>query len=387
VELNAPLTVREVIITDQLRTRPAQIPDYFSEKVALQQLAAGMNDPPAEVLAKLVKLAMETCSATSAGVSVLEPEANSFRWYSLCGVLSRFESERTPRDHSPCGVCLDLSQPVLMAHPESVYDWIKRTNVEIPEVLLVPLVAKDGSMLGTLWTVADKDHPFDSEHVRVLTELSSFAGLVLKIIQTENTLKAALKEQEILSREMGHRVKNLFALVDGMVRMTGRTANTPAEMVETLSGRLRALSIAHGLMRHSFVDSVRETTDLRELIETLLNPHSGEHLTAGGSISLGPHSGNDLALVFHELATNAAKYGALREGGTVKVRWKADASRLRIQWSEHGGPKVHEPAQRGFGTHLAESTLKGRLGGTIAYNWKPGGLRLAMEVPLLNLKV
>jgi two-component sensor histidine kinase len=380
--------VREVFITEALTSRPISAPNYLAEKIAIQELAAEMVDRPAEVLPRLVEIAIDMCSASSAGISVLEPETQQFRWFALSGLLSRFEGQRTPRYDSPCGVCLDLSKPVLMAHPERAYRWIRDAGIAVPEVLLVPLAVKDGTALGTLWIVANKDAQFDSGHARAMTELASFAGLALKMIQTEARLTAALRQQELLTGEMAHRVKNLFTVVNAMVRMTGRSVQTPGEMVTALTGRLHALSIAHGLVRRTFVDDVLETTDLRELIETILKPHNGNRVLQGPSRSLGQHAANDLALVLHELATNATKYGALSQAGQVAVGWAIANSTMKIDWVETGGPVVQgAPSRRGFGTTLAESTLAGRLRGTIEYHWRPEGLHVAMAVPSANLKL
>jgi two-component sensor histidine kinase len=268
-----------------------------------------------------------------------------------------------------------------MAHPERAYDWIRDASITVPEVLLVPLRIKGEDAIGTLWIVAGQSHHFDSGHARVMTELASFAGVALRMIQTETRLKAALQQQETLTGEMSHRVKNLFALVDGMIRMTARSAETPADMAAALTGRLHALAAAHGLVRRSFVENARETTDLHELAETILRPHNGAHEIDGPAVLLGQHAATDLALVFHELATNAAKYGSLKEGGAVTVGWRLADATVHIDWAERGGPHITgTPRRKGFGTTLAERTLGGRLGGTIAYDWSHVGLRVAMTV-------
>jgi two-component sensor histidine kinase len=219
-----------------------------------------------------------------------------------------------------------------------------------------------------------------------MIELASFAGLALKMIQTEKQLKAALAQQETLAGEMSHRVKNLFALVNAMVTMTARTAENPKAMAEALSGRLHALATAHGLVRKSFADDAAETTNLRELAETVLRPHNGTHVVSGPDVSIGSHATNNVALVFHELATNAAKHGALREAGTVTVDWRIEDGVVHIDWAEHGGPVVISPTRKGFGTTLAEKTLSGSLDGTIEYRWKPEGLCVAMTVPVKRLR-
>ena len=105
----------DVFITDELRRREPKTTDYLKEKLALQDLARQMSDHPAEVLPHLVDLAMELSGATSGGISLYEeqPAPGIFRWHHLRGKLERFNGATTPRDFSPCGICLDRGTPLL----------------------------------------------------------------------------------------------------------------------------------------------------------------------------------------------------------------------------------------------------------------------------------
>jgi two-component sensor histidine kinase len=381
-----PETIAEVFITDELFRRAPPDPDYLREKLAIQDLASQMSDHPAEVLPRLVRLAMEICGADSAGISILEQEAEQFRWFALSGVLARFEGATTPRNFSPCGICLDTNGPVLMARPERAYDWIRDAGISVPEVLLVPLTVKDAQAVGTLWIVADDSYHFDSGHARVMTELASFSGIALRMIQTEERLSEALAQQEILTKEMSHRVKNLFAVTDSMVRMTSRASKTKDELTEKLSGRLHALANANALVRRSFGDAHVERVEFGELIHRVLRPHDHAHVTLDGPpVPLGEQSINNLALVFHELATNGAKYGALSaENGSVYVHWESVDQTFKLTWTESGGPKAVEPSAQGFGSGLVSRTIK-QIGGEIQYDWRSEGLHVEINVPLSSL--
>jgi hypothetical protein len=144
-----------VLITDELRKRPPTKTDYLREKLAIQDLALQMADHPAEVLPRLVELAMELCEADSAGISLYEAQPASpgiFRWHHLTGRLAAFAGATTPRDFSPCGVCLDEGTQILMAHAERFYPWIADANITVPEVLLVPLFEQTQTAPGTLWS-------------------------------------------------------------------------------------------------------------------------------------------------------------------------------------------------------------------------------------------
>ncbi len=378
-----------VDISDELGKRPESSPDYLREKLALQDLALQMAEHPEQVLPRLVELAKLSCGADSAGISLFEAEGDVFRWHHLSGVLSTFSGATTPRRFSPCGVCLDRHLPVLMKNPEAVYDWIADARIVVPEVLLVPLYIGSQEPLGTLWIVSREGQHFDSGHARVISEFASFAGLALKMIGTEEKLKRALDDQQTLTKEMSHRVKNVFAVADGMIRVSAKNADSPQKMAEDLSARMHALAIAHSLVRRSFADVQAGTTDLSALVLAILSPHALEtNLDIQGPlVPVAEHATNGLALIFHELATNSAKYGALSRHGTVKVTWQAEGEHLTIRWEEAGGPAIAAPpSKKGFGSALVERTTLSQFGGTIHCDWKPSGLHVIMCVALGKLQ-
>ena len=231
--------------------------DYLREKQALQDLTSRLIGAPEDVLPRFVELAMELTGGVSAGLSLYEadPAPGIFRWTHLRGTLAAFDGATTPRNYSPCGVTLDQNRPVLTRHSERFYTWIADVNVEIPEVLLVPLTIGEKEPLGTLWIVSNEEDHFDSGDVRVASELAAFAGIAIHTMRSRRKLEKALEEQETLTREMGHRVKNLFSVAEGMVRMTARSSATKEEMAATLIGRFHSLANAHGLVRRSFAQS------------------------------------------------------------------------------------------------------------------------------------
>ncbi len=268
-----------------------------------------------------------------------------------------------------------------------MYQWIADANIMVPEVLLVPLATKGVAPTGTLWVVSDRTEQFNRSHARVLTELSNFAAVALRMIQTEERLQRALQQQEMLTREMGHRVKNLFALTSGMIRMTARGVETKDQLVETLTSRMQALAEANALVGRTFSDTSPERVDFGELLIRVLRPHDDGKLgVAGPRLTIGERATNNLALIFHELATNAAKYGALSaETGSVRVEWTVDQDHVHLQWREGGGPITMPRPGNGFGTRLIAVTVQG-FGGTIAYDWHPEGLIVRLQVPLSALQ-
>jgi two-component sensor histidine kinase len=378
-----PAAIAEVFITDRLATRP----DYLREKLASQDRANEMADHPDEVLPRLVKLAMEICEAGSAGVSVLDAPAKVFRWLGLQGALSVFEGATTPRSDSPCGVCLDRQGAILMQRPERIYDWIREANIAVPELLLVPLFIKGGVQLGTLWVVARDGQAFDAGHVRILTELATFTGIALRMIQSEAALKTSLDEQATLTKEMSHRVKNVFAIANGLIRVTARNSATKEQLAESLTGRLQALADAHALVRRSFSETGNgQHIGLQDILVRILRPYGAQSEIRGPDIRLGEHATNNVALVFHELATNAAKHGALgMDGGRVSVSWTQDTDGIIVDWQETGGPAANMPNKQGFGSTLVKSTLAS-LGAEITHHWNADGLRVVITAPLTKLQ-
>jgi two-component sensor histidine kinase len=346
-----------------------------------------MSDEPAQVLPRLVQLGMEICGASSAGVSILEPETNQFRWFGLKGVLSVFEGAKTPRNHSPCGLCLDLEGPILLDRPERAFDWIRDANISVPEVLLVPLYKKGLNAMGTLWLVSDQPGHFNRGHARVLTELSTFAAIALRMIQSDEQLHGALHQQEVLTREMSHRVKNLFTLMASMIRMTRRGAQSADDLADKLSGRVAALAEANALVRRQFAENAPQATDFGAIVDRILKPYGHTRsMTSSPTVAVGEKATNSLALIFHELATNAAKYGALSsDKGSIAVDWTTDGKDIRLSWKEAGGPVTKAPIETGFGSRLIQSTVEG-VGGTIEYEWKPDGVRAQFRLPVTALR-
>ena len=183
-----PLTVADISITEELDRRAPPKTDYLREKLALQDLAVRMAERPEEVFPRLVDLALEITGSASAGLSLSEESSAPavFRWRHLRGELAPFEGVTTPRGFSPGGVALDHGGPVLLRHPERVYDWIANAKIILPEMLLVPLYLGDKVPVGALWVVADREGHFDSGHARVLRELAAFVGIALRMLRNEH---------------------------------------------------------------------------------------------------------------------------------------------------------------------------------------------------------
>lgn len=381
----------DVFITGQLESRIPKGADHLQEKLALQELAACMGDDPDAILPRLVDLALRLTGAVSGGLSLHEsvPSPGVFRWHHLRGKLEPFNGATTPRHYSPCGITLDQRGPVLVQHPERLYDWLVEANVGLPEVLLVPLYIGGETPLGTLWVVSEETGHFDGDDARLLTELASFVDIALRMTQADQNLRASLDRQALITREMNHRVQNLFAVVNSLVRSSKKGAETVEQMFDALSGRLLALNSAHNLVRGAFVDDhiVSPNSDLSTLIHVIVEPHltpesAGSLVSINGpTIECGQRSTTALALLFHELTTNAAKYGALAvDEGRIEVSWQTEGDRVSLKWVEVG-PAANAPEKVGFGTTLVKNTVVSQLQGTLDYDWRPTGLVVTIDLP------
>ncbi|WP_114946923.1 sensor histidine kinase [Microvirga calopogonii] len=204
----------------------------------------------------------------------------------------------------------------------------------------------------------------------------------------------ALEEaQKLLTRELNHRVKNLFAIANGMVSMTARTAKDTKDMANALRGRLSALSRAHELVQPVTAGEPGKGSDveLARLIEAVLEPYrqAGQNKITieGPSVLVGSNTTTSLALVLHELATNAAKYGCLScQEGVLAIRWSLQDENVDFHWTETGGPRIETPPTfEGFGTQLSQRSITGQLGGTLDRDWRPEGLCVHMVLPLNRL--
>ncbi|WP_210496826.1 sensor histidine kinase [Microvirga antarctica] len=207
--------------------------------------------------------------------------------------------------------------------------------------------------------------------------------------------RSVAEAQELLMRELSHRVKNLFAIANGMVSMTARTAKDTKEMATALRGRLSALARAHELAQPLTVGapSTGARASLSQLIDAVLAPYveagGSQVIAAGPPVSVGSNTTTSLALVLHELATNAAKYGCLsRPEGHLTIRWTETETGVDLIWEETGGPPLEgAPTFEGFGTQLALRSVSGQLGGSLERDWRPDGLHLHMILPFDRLSL
>jgi PAS domain S-box-containing protein len=193
--------------------------------------------------------------------------------------------------------------------------------------------------------------------------------------------KEAEQRQLLLAREVDHRAKNALAVVHAIVSLT--RADSIAQFVAAVEGRVQALARAHSLLS----ESRWQGANISDIVEEELAPYRAPHFDrvkiSGTSLSLDPSSAQALALALHELATNAAKYGALsKPSGRLQISWSLTSGRLELRWIERGGPAPERTDSTGFGIRVIKASVEGQLDGKVDFDWRTDGLRCSVSVPL-----
>nr|WP_235913778.1 HWE histidine kinase domain-containing protein [Pseudoroseomonas coralli] len=204
------------------------------------------------------------------------------------------------------------------------------------------------------------------------------SGVVMDVTAAR---EAALRERRLAS-EVDHRTRNVLSVVQSVLQMS--RADNPARFVDAVKGRVTALARAHTLLANAqwlgiaFHDLAREAAGTCQA--------GGRIALQGPPLTIAPHAVQPLALLLHELVSNAAHHGALsEERGQVRLSWTRQRESLLFCWHERGGPPARQPARQGFGLRVVENTVRRQLGGTVEIHWEAEGLdcRLHFEATRL----
>lgn len=213
-----------------------------------------------------------------------------------------------------------------------------------------------------------------------------------KIARDITELKRHRERQHLLLREMSHRVKNLFALAGSIVGLSARSATTAKELADAARERIAALARAHALtFSHGLEQSAALPTTLKSLIETIVapfdDPQHSQISVSGQDVPVSGSAVSSVALLVHEFATNATKYGALSNpGGTVEIVCAEKGEMIVLTWTERGGPPVvRTEGVEGFGGVLSRIAVTSQLGGEIVRDWDPAGLSIRLAAPRARL--
>lgn len=201
--------------------------------------------------------------------------------------------------------------------------------------------------------------------------------------------RSADEQRELIARELQHRIANIFTVVSSLVTMSARSEPGAARFADEVVGRLGALHRAHSLVLDKVGSDGSDT--LRGLLTRLVSPYVGDRaeriVVEGDDAAVGRSASTAIALVVHELATNAVKYGALSVSeGSVRIEVVSSPEQTSLRWAERGGPPVASaPTRQGFGSVLVERAARAQLGATLTSSWESSGLCFLLEMPTARL--
>lgn len=351
---------------------------------ALRQ--TGLLDSPSEVaFDRVTDFATRLMGAPVSLMSLVDEDRQFFK--SATGLPEHLSSVReTPLSHSFCQHVVNSAQPLVVedavSHP-LVKDNLAVRDLSVAAYLGVPLTTPDGMTLGALCAIDTKPHAWNEDDVQRMTDL---AGIVMsEIVLRDEIVKRNKAEahQKFLIGELGHRVTNTFALVDGIIGLSLRTSCDLASFGETLRSRIKSLATTHSMAS----DQTRETIDLSEIVRVEVQPLAHSNVSVSGpSIELQTNSALYFSMAMHELLTNSIKYGALSvPEGKVEIDWTIEdtgPARVLLNWKEQGGPVVLPPSRKGFGTLLFEKILGPQLRGKAVRDFSPEGVTARLEIGL-----
>jgi len=336
------------------------------------------------VLEKICRMAEALVPGSLAGVTILDragvafegcvmPSAPTFA-AAIAGI------EVGPPHAGTCAAAVYSGMPVSSADAatDERFDplW-RRLNAEhgVRCIKSRPVTSADGRALGSFLIAFAAETPSWPEEIEATC--ARLAGFALE-------RHRAVERNRLIVSEMQHRLKNLFASVLSIAAQTSQSRQTSAEFVKAFEGRVLALAAAHDLL------SQDESADLAELARRIVGPFTaavGAIEIAGKPFKVAPSSVVPFSLVLHELATNAAKYGALSNAkGKARISWKyyrteSGERRFKFKWEESGGPSVVPPRRSGFGTILMKRAFAD-VEGQSRLTHAPEGLRYRVDAPV-----
>jgi two-component sensor histidine kinase len=295
-------------------------------------------------------------------------------------------------DHekSPGGYALRAGKPVVSP------DLASEDRFETPDVLhrhgvrsmVNVIIEGEGAAFGVLEVDAQQPRDFTDDDVAFLRTYANLLAAAIERARNHDELKRSASEQSVLARELGHRVRNVLGLVRALASQTAVEDRTAAEFRQAFIDRLQALSVAESLV----FEGGEERADPLALAHDVLAPHrqddSARITIDGTSIGLSARQARMFGLVLHELATNAAKHGALGvASGKVHLDWHLDKldehrRQLSMTWQEADGPEVTPPQRQGFGTRLLQDVVAHELSGEAELNYERKGLRYHLRFPV-----
>ncbi|HTZ60010.1 MAG TPA: GAF domain-containing protein [Acidobacteriaceae bacterium] len=253
-QLDSGMYLRDLHTDADFHRRNPKPHDSTQETMALRRLAKALDQSPDFVLQELVDTTLAVCEADSAGISLEEPETQTFRWVAVAGSFAKYLNGRTQRNYSPCGTCLDSGRPQLYRLTKPYYDHLGVTAKPIRDGVLIPWAS--GSLKGTLWSVSHSaDEAFDHEDFLFLTHLAEFASVILKYKHQQLRLRADEKASTVeqMANDMAHIINNPLQRLTNTIFLARRDQKNADRYLDQAEQDLIGLSnIVAAMLKRSF---------------------------------------------------------------------------------------------------------------------------------------
>jgi PAS domain S-box-containing protein len=322
---------------------------------------------------KLAEQASRESEATS-NLALSAGHMSSWRWDMKTGMISMTGSLET----FGAGAVLPADEVVARIHADD--------RVMVEAATRQAIAAHEAYSIEYRFVRPSGEIDWLATHARPIFNDADELTHLIGVSQIITDRKRAEEHRQLLMNELNHRVKNTLAIVQGIAQQSFKDERVPRELRATFEGRLAALAAAHNVLTRENWGSA----PLRRIVDDAVLPFGPARFAIEGvDMRIAPKPAVSLALALHELATNAAKYGALsNETGRVELQWseeRGDHSTFVLDWREVGGPPVQPPTHRGFGSRLIERGLAAELDGKVRMDYQPDGLRCHIRVPLERL--
>jgi two-component sensor histidine kinase len=364
-----PIHHDDILVTPRLYRRRARPAALEAELAAYHELSSLMALDPVMAIQRFLDLAIQLCPAAgSAGLSEIGEDDDGqpiFKWTMMSGAFAPYVGGTTPRNFSPCGLCLDNHHTILVERPARVFDYFNQAEPPIVEGLIVPLYDTGKRPLGTLWVTShDRQHRFDATDARIMEQLAVQLVLAIKLRRKAKIaaqLEESARENRVLVEEVRHRVKNMIQMATSLLHLQERGLES-AEARASLSearGRLVVLSTVYETLLHPGADA--RYVDAGILITSLaqaLRQSTGNGSTISIRTDCDSHlidasTAVPLGLIVNEAITNSLKHAfAAGERGEIAIAFKCAAGRCALTIADDG---------RGFDGPAREGSLGMRL--------------------------